>query len=55
MSGGILGRRPWLLVWAAFVLLIAGWLVTYRLAQRVPHQRLDAMQEAALLKGRSVP
>jgi hypothetical protein len=55
MSGGILARRPWLLVWAAFILLIAGWVVTYQLAQRVPHQRLDTAQETALLRGRTAP
>jgi hypothetical protein len=53
MSGGILGKRPWLLVWLAFILVIIAWVWTYELAKTVPTARLNPQEEAALLrKGR---
>lgn len=50
-AGGMLGRRPWLLVIVAFLLLIAGWVATYSIASRQAHQKLTPEQEAALLGG----
>lgn len=50
MSAGLLGKRPWLLVWLAFILTIAAWVWTLRLAQGVPTRRLTPAQEAALLQ-----
>lgn len=47
---GFLASRPWLLVWVAFLLVIAAWVVTYRLAMRVPTERLTPGEEAALLQ-----
>lgn len=52
MSGAI-ARRPWLLVWAAFFLLIAGWAATIYLSRKAPSQSLTpAQEEAVLLKRR---
>ncbi len=42
--------RPWLLVWLAFILVIAGWVWTYRLAAGVPTKRLTPTEEAAVLQ-----
>jgi hypothetical protein len=53
MSTGFLAQRPWLLVWLAFLLLIAGWVVTFRLSLRAPSDRLTPEQETALLQGRA--
>ena len=50
MSAGIFTKRPWLLVWLAFILTIAAWVWTFRLAQGVPTQRLAPDEEAALLQ-----
>lgn len=55
MSAGFLSRRPWLLVWMAFIALIAGWIVTYRISQSAPSERLTPAQEATLLQGRKAP
>jgi len=52
MMPDCLSRRPWLLVWLVFVLLIAGWVVTYVLSQKVPTARLTPSQEAQLLQER---
>lgn len=53
MSPGFLAKRPWLLVWVAFLLLIGGWVVTYRLSLRAPTDRLTPSEETALLQGRA--
>ncbi len=53
MSAGFLSNRPWLLVWVAFLLLIAMWVVTYNISQRAPSQRLTPSEEAAVLQGRA--
>lgn len=42
-------RRPWLLVIAAFVFLIAGWVATIAVASRHPHDHLTPDQEEAVL------
>jgi len=53
MNRGIITKRPWLLVWLAFILVIAAWVWTYMLARGVPTKRLTPGEEAALLqKGR---
>ncbi len=55
MNAGALTKRPWLLVWVAFLLLIAGWVVTYRISQQAPSQHLTPAQESALLQERKAP
>lgn len=50
MSSGFLSKRPWLLVWAAFLILIAVWVGTYKVSQRVPWQKLTPAEEEALLR-----
>lgn len=50
MSEGILVKHPWLLVWLAFILVIAAWAWTYYLASGVPTQRLTPQEETALLR-----
>jgi len=53
MSTGFLVKRPWLLVWIAFFLLIGGWVVTFRLSLRAPSAHLTPTEETALLQGRA--
>jgi hypothetical protein len=55
MNVGPLASRPWLLVWLAFGLLIAGWVVTFRISRGAPSERLTPAAEAALLQGRRAP
>jgi hypothetical protein len=55
MSVILFSKRPWLLVWVAFLVLIAAWVVTYRISRRAPSDRLTPAQEAALLQGRKTP
>jgi len=50
-----LGSRPWLLVVLAFVLLIAGWVVTIKLSSGVPGGHLTAEEESSVLKRRQAP
>lgn len=52
MSTGILARRPWLLVWLAFTLLIAGWVATYMISRKAPSQRLTPAEESVILQRR---
>ncbi len=44
--------RPWLLVVLAFLLLIAAWGTIITLSRRVPHERLSAVEEQAVLMKR---
>lgn len=53
MSAGPLVKRPWLLVWAAFVVLIAAWVVTFKISQRAPSRHLTPAEEADILRPRS--
>jgi hypothetical protein len=55
MNASSFTSRPWLLVWLAFAVLIAGWVVTFRISQRAPSERLTPAAEAALLQGRRAP
>lgn len=55
MSAGFLSKRPWLLVWVAFLLLIGMWVVTYNISQRAPSRRLTPAEEAVILQGRAKP
>ncbi|MFZ4682578.1 MAG: hypothetical protein ACOYMS_08760 [Terrimicrobiaceae bacterium] len=50
MTTKFLSRRPWLLVWLVFILLIAGWAVTYVISQQVPSRRLTPSEEEKLLQ-----
>ena len=52
MTTKFLSRRPWLLVWLVFILLIAGWAVTFVISQQVPSRRLTPAEETQLLQGR---
>lgn len=55
MSAPSFRRRPWLLVWAAFLLLIAVWLTAYAASRRIPTGALTPGQEEALLRGGRAP
>lgn len=55
MTIPFLGRRPWLLVWAAFVLLIAVWVVAFWASGRASSEILTPAQEEALLRQHSQP
>lgn len=50
MSSGFLSKRPWLLVWAAFLVLIVVWIATYKVSQRVPWKKLTPAEETELLQ-----
>lgn len=50
MSGAF-ARRPWLLVWVAFLVLIAVWVTAFKMSGRIPTQQLTPVEEAALLRG----
>ncbi len=52
MSAGLLAKRPWLLVWVAFAVLIAGWVVTYMVSSKAPSGRLTPAEEAVVLEKR---
>lgn len=54
MSEGFIAKRPWLLVWVAFVVLIATWVVTVMISRRAPSDRLTPAQEQMLLRGKGV-
>jgi hypothetical protein len=45
-------RRPWLLVVAAFVILIAAWVTVIQVSRLVPNQRLTPSEEARWLGGK---
>jgi len=47
-----LHARPWLLVVAAFVLLISAWTTIITLSTRVPSARLSPEEEQAVLERR---
>lgn len=55
MSAGIFAKRPWLLVWVAFALLIAAWVATYMISRGAPSQRLTPAEESAVLQRRDTP
>jgi len=50
-----LRSRPWLLVVAAFVLLISAWTTIITLSARVPSARLTPAEEQALLERKPSP
>lgn len=50
MSAGALRKRPWLLVVAAFVILIGAWTAIILISIRHPAVRLTPSEEAALLQ-----
>lgn len=52
MMPPFLRRRPWLLVWAAFLLLVAVWVTAYMVSRRVATGLLTPGQEEAVLRGR---
>lgn len=47
-----LARRPWLLVWGLFFLLIAAWAYLFSVTDRIPVDRLTPEAEARILEGR---
>ena len=49
---GVFTRRPWLLVWVAFAILIAVWVTAFKMSGRIPTQQLTPADEAALLRGK---
>jgi len=50
MTAGFFSKRPWLLVWVAFIVLIAAWVATYMVSRRVPSQKLTPAEETLLLR-----
>lgn len=50
-----LASRPWLLVWLAFAVVIATWVIVYKLAGTVNTRRMTPEQEAALLQKGVMP
>ena len=50
MSG--LFKRPWLLVWVAFFVLIAAWVVTYKISLGAPSKAVTPAEEARLVEQR---
>lgn len=52
MSAGPLAKRPWLLVWVAFALLIAAWVATFMISRKAPYERLTPAEETSVLQRR---
>lgn len=55
MKVPLVARRPWLLVWVAFFLLVAVWTVMFVVSRRVSPTLLSPTQEAALLEKHRTP
>ncbi len=49
-SGNWFVRRPWLLVVAAFLMLVVVWMTVIHLSGRIPTHELNAEEEAALIR-----
>ncbi len=52
MSASALAKRPWLLVWLAFLVLIAAWVATFMVSLRAPSQTVTPEEEARLVEQR---
>ncbi len=51
----LIAERPWLLVIAAFLLVITVWLVAMRVSSRINTHELTPAQEMQLLKSKQQP
>ena len=55
-TDGLIARYPWLLIWAAFGILILVWMVTIYVSRQAPSNSLTPQEEAQLLlKRRNQP